>query len=253
MASITFTQLIAPRTRLVTSKGQPGPFDIPNECLSVLSQPFPIAHLPYELRQLIYTQYFASLPSQNITCSNALFPHHTATALAVASPFLLRDSLPPLFYKHTVFSFSCPEALKTFSRTLFSGSDLKSRFGSSERDENKEFDKRRDVRRVKVWYGRSGQPTRDWVYLLVSNFDALEEVTFVVDREKDSFGVGQMCFGNWWQCVRDAMREGLISKQNQGKVLLRVEDGGWGVEKVVCYYDGRGKWTRVVVKLKEEI
>lgn len=56
-------------------------------------------------------------------------------------------------------------------------------------------------------YGKDEPPTRDWVYLLNSCFENLEEITFSVDR-----GVCVLGFGHWWGCVMDACREGLEGK-----------------------------------------
>lgn len=86
-------------------------------------------------------------------------------------------------------------------------------------------------------YGRYDQPTRDWVYLLTSNFEELEEMTFAVDKDSGGLGMGHMCFGNWWGCVRDAVREGLhpdSRDREKRRVVLRVEDGEWGIEEVIC-------------------
>ena len=188
---------------------------------------FPIAQLPYELRQLIYTYYFASLSTQEVTCPSAGLPHphHSLTPLAQSSPFLECDPVPKQFYRNATFSFSCPEALKSFSTALSSAA--------------KNVDGRKDVRKVKIVYGRYSQPTRDWVFLLTSNFPWLEEVTFAMDGEKSEFGAGHGCFGNWWGCVRDAVREGLSCAPGvggrKGAVTLRVEDGEWGVVEVVCF------------------
>ena len=88
-------------------------------------------------------------------------------------------------------------------------------------------------------YGRYSQPTRDWVYLLTENFPGLEEGTFAIDRKRGGMEPEHMCFGNWWGCVRDAVREGLgyASGEREGRgkrvVRLRVEDGDWGVEEMI--------------------
>jgi hypothetical protein len=64
-------------------------------------------------------------------------------------------------------------------------------------------------------------------------FERLEEVAFELERERCGLN-----FGNWWGCVRDAVREGLSSQTSEGKgevrrkrkgLKLRVEDGEWGV------------------------
>jgi len=69
------------------------------------------------------------------------------------------------------------------------------------------------------------------VFLLTSNFPSLEEITFSVDREKGGLPVGHRCFGNWWGCVRDAVREAYADSKRE--VSLRVEDGEWGLVEVV--------------------
>jgi hypothetical protein len=231
--SSTFTQLLSSPFRLTTLNDKKPPIlheriylnnsNVQTKASPTLREPFPIAQLPYELRQLIYSHYFASLPAQDITCSNARLPHHSVIPLALSSPFLEFDPASNLLYRNTTFSFSCPEALKTFSKTLSSGSG--------------NVDKKKEVRKVKVLYGRYDQPTRDWVYLLTSNFPQLEEVTFLVDTEKSGFDVELGCFGNWWGCVRNAVREGLSCIPGiggrKGMLTLRVEDGEWGVVEVI--------------------
>ena len=95
---------------------------------------------------------------------------------------------------------------------------------------------RKDVRKVKVLYGRYDRPTRDWVYLLTSSFETLEEMTFAVDKERGGLGVRHVVFGSWWGCVEDAVREGLYSdpaRNGRRNMRLRVEDGEWGMEEVV--------------------
>jgi hypothetical protein len=232
MASATFTHVLAGPSRVAKSKGEALLHDQPSlnpaeediMAPSVPSKPFSIAQLPYELRQLIYMRFFSSLPTQDITCSNARLTHHSLTCLALSSPFLALDASKTLFYRNATFSFNCPEALKTFAKTIVSECHPEV------------SDRRNDIRKVKILYGRYDQPTRDWVYLLASNFEGLEEVTFSVDRVKEGFGIGHMCFGNWWGCVRDAVREGLVGDSKRKEVVLRVEDGEWGVVEVVRAY-----------------
>jgi hypothetical protein len=226
MASSIFPYLVSGPSGINPSKEPtPEPEPAPFNAESSPSKPFPIARLPYELRQLIYTYYHLSRPAVQITCSNTFLPHHLLTPLSLASPFLAFDPSPVLFYKHSKFSLSCPQALKAFSST--------NPFSQSAG---------RQVRKVKILYGRYDQPCRDWVYLLTSCFERLERVSFAVDRERGGVGAGHCCFANWWRCVRDAVREGLCSPGNgkeglgrgERKVLLRVEDGEWGVEEVLC-------------------
>ena len=250
MPASTLTQLRASPFRLTTSSGsneQPPLLHrkihiIPSkEIFSTLSEPFPIARLPDELRQVIYTHYFASLPTQNITCLNVRLPHHFLTPLALSSPFLAFDLTQNLFYRHATFSFSCPEALKAFSTTLASESpspEIESApakmVGANPQQGklSKQVGKRKDVRKIKILYGRYDQPTRDWVFLLTTSFPSLSEVTFSIDCEKGRLGIGDRCFGNWWGCVKDAIREELGGGARR-RVRLRVEDRVCGVVEVV--------------------
>lgn len=127
MPASTFTQLMASTFRLTTfnsneelppllhGKTYLNPSQKPSPAPS---EPFPIAQLPCELRRLIYTHYFASLPTQNMICSNARLPRRSLTSLALSSPFLAFDPAQNLVYHHATFSFSCPEALKHSPRPL---------------------------------------------------------------------------------------------------------------------------------------
>ena len=207
---------------------------------STILNPFPISQLPYELREQIYIFYIASLPMQSITCSNARRPRHTLMPLYLASPLLLVDFSSTLFYQHATFSFSCPEALKTFAEALCSSSASKSE-SESEPKAGSEAEireignerRRKDIRKVKIVYGRYGQPSRDWVHLLLENFPLVKEVTFGLEKRKGGCGVGYVCFENWWGCIVDAVREGLASAGRQRRVWLRIEDEQWGMEEVV--------------------
>ena len=198
------------------------------------NKPFLIFYLPWEIRQQIYTFYFASLPTQSITCPNARLPHHTLTPLFLASPCLALDLSSTFYYRNATFSFLCPEALKIFAKTLGSSPILSSGTKPEKDEETKEIrteDRAKDVRKIKILYGRFDQPTRDWLHLLMENFSSVEEVTFSVER-KGSCRVGQMCFGNWWSCVRDAVREGLAPAGKGRKVKMRAEDGEWGIDEI---------------------
>lgn len=101
-----------------------------------------------------------------------------------------------------------------------------------EGEPSKQLDKRKDIRKVKILYGRYDQPTHDWAFLLTTSSPSLSEVTFSVDREKGGLSVGDRCFGNWWGCVKDAVREGLGGGARR-RVLLRVEDRAWCVVEAV--------------------
>jgi len=175
--------------------------------LTAPTNPFPIATLPFELRQLIYTFYIASLPPINITTSKAHLAHDTSTSLSLSSPTLF--SFPPrLFYQNTTFEFSCPQALKDFAASA---------------------SEKRHVRNVRIRYGRYDGLTRDWVFLLAGNFEGLREVTFVIDGEKER-GMGTC--GKWWGCVRDAFREGVDG--GKGGMRLRVENGECDIEETIA-------------------
>ncbi len=105
---------------------------------------------------------------------------------------------------------------------------------------NRESHLASEVRKVRILYGQyNSVQARDWVYVLMSNFPRVNYVCFGVEgtglHQRDTHG----CFGDWWGCIRDAVREGLsIQSEEQGGkgriVRLRVEDGEWGVEEVVC-------------------
>jgi hypothetical protein len=164
----------------------------------LLPQTFSISKLPPELRQIIYTLYLTSLPSLPITPSNASHPLlHNSTPLSLSSPFFISDLPPSLFYENTTFSFSSGEVMKLFSLG------------------------REQVRKIKIQYGKEMKcPTRDWVVIMNECFEGLEEVTFCVEG---SVGFG----GVWWECVRDAVREGVCSRGKKNRLMLRVESGEW--------------------------
>jgi hypothetical protein len=178
----------------------------PQNSISDKIDHFPIARLPYELRQLVYTFYHHSLPPITITKSNTKSPLHQHTNLGLSSPFFAADVSPTLFYQNAVFEFLHGEDMKSFSL---------------------HYERGRDVREIEVVYGGGGYFT-DWVYLLQSCFHGLEEIIFGVER--DLGGKVEISeargFGPWWGCVRDAVREGL---RGRGDVVLRVEDGEWSV------------------------
>jgi hypothetical protein len=104
------------------------------------------------------------------------------------------------------------------------------------------------VRNIHIVWGKDESPTRDWVHFMSSCFIDLKTATFSLERGKQCFGFGGVeQFGAWWDCVRDAVREGLASgstgrrSKRKGKgLVLRVEDGEWGVcERIVCAEDKR--------------
>jgi hypothetical protein len=158
-------------------------------------QNFSISKLPPELRQAIYTLYLTSLPSLPITTLNASHPFHASTPLSLSSPFFISDLPPSLFYRHTTFSFSSGEVMKLFSSQF-------------------------SIRKIKIMYGKEEVSclSRDWVVIMNECFKGLEEVTFCVEGE---FG------GLWWECVRDAVREGFCSRGKKKGLVLRVESGEW--------------------------
>jgi hypothetical protein len=166
----------------------------------LLPQTFSISKLPPELRQQIYALYLTSIPPLPITTSNATHPLHNSTPLSL-SPCFISDLPPSLFYQNTIFSFSSGEVMKLFS----------SQFSRQER-----------IRKIKIMYGKEeiSCPTRDWVVIMNECFEGLEEVVFCVEG---GVGIG----GLWWECVRDAVREGVCCEGRRKRLLLRVESGEW--------------------------
>lgn len=180
-------------------------------------QTFPISKLPGELRQQIYEYYFASLPIQKITCDNAQDHHHTLTDLYLSAPFFATDLAPSLFYKHATFSFEEPADIEPFAITI--------------------GERRTDVKKVKVLYGHWDQPSRDWVYLLTSNFGRLEEMTFNVERQSQDMDVGHRCLDKWWWCVKEAIREGMTAEgagSRKRRMKLTIENGDWHMDEILC-------------------
>jgi hypothetical protein len=179
-----------------------------NTCTAPLLQTFSISKLPPELRQQIYALYLTSLPSLPITTSNASHSFYASTPLSLSSPFFISDLPPSLFYYNTTFSFSSGDIIRLFSL----------REGQL-------------VRKIKIMYGNEVEcPTRDWVVLMNCCFERLEEVTFVV--EGDGMGGGRL----WWECVRDAVREGVCSRGKEKGLVLRVESSEWSA----CEWIGGG-------------
>jgi hypothetical protein len=167
---------------------------------------FPIANLPYEIRQLIYVQYLTTLPALSITKDNALLALHTIYPLALAFPFLTHEISPALFYQNATFSFSFGEDMKAFA-SLYS--------------------RPKDVRKVRILYGKDKYPRRDWVFLLSSIFPGgtLEELTFVMEEDVK---IGWGCvFRGWFERVEGAVREALLIRRGEGNELrLGLEQVG---------------------------
>ena len=83
------------------------------------------------------------------------------------------------------------------------------------------------MRKIKIIYGKDDCPTRDWVFLINSCFLRLDEITFSIEK-----GTCDLEFGSWWECVREAVREGLCERRGTGKgrwLVLRVGYGDWSV------------------------
>ncbi|CZT45621.1 uncharacterized protein RSE6_05946 [Rhynchosporium secalis] len=99
--------------------------------------------------------------------------------------------------------------------------------------------RRQDVRNVRIssafaGFGRAKVNARvDWVFRLLEAFTALEEVLFVFGDENESEEVRSHCVVEnalrvWWECVVDAVREGIAvrGQERRGKkamLVLRVE------------------------------
>lgn len=149
---------------------------------------FPISHLPPELRHKIYVYYYTSLPATESKT-------HLSTPLALASPFLAADIPPSIFYSAATFSFSSGDVLRDFAQ----------------RGRNSEI-----VKRIRIVTGREKREQvvhRDWVYLISSHFEGLGEVVFDVERGSDGFG-------GWWDCVKDAVREGWCCQEGRGRKMI---------------------------------
>ncbi|CAL3966350.1 unnamed protein product [Diplocarpon coronariae] len=197
-------------------------------------QVFPLLVLPPEVLHQIAADYYASLPPLTLTKTNLHLPLHALAPLSLSSPAF--SCLPKsLYYQHATFTLACPGIAKAFAG-LGAGKE--------------------SVRRVRVLYGEVGGSCGglgfdllgyaggkgDWVYTLMREFEALEEVTFVVEGALDGDGEGQLDtrgdrVGIWWSCVRDAVREGLagrsLKQMKRGLVLrLEVVDGGSIWEKI---------------------
>jgi len=82
----------------------------------------------------------------------------------------------------------------------------------------------RNVRKIKIVYGQEkgvDARNRDWVYLMHSCFEGLEEVGFEIG------GKGILGFAAWWGCVREAVREGWCCRERKGdSLVVRCEVGG---------------------------
>ncbi|PBP26252.1 hypothetical protein BUE80_DR002870 [Diplocarpon rosae] len=187
------------------------------------TQACPLLELPPELLHQVATDHYAALPPFTLTKENLHLPLHALTALSRSSP--LFACLPrSLYYQHATFTFTYPGLATTFAG-LGAGKE--------------------GVRRARVLYGEVGGSCEglgfegsgcggekaDWVYTLLKEFEALEEVTFVVEGFGDRHGdedvdLGGDRMGTWWSCVRDAVREGLAGrslKRGENGFVLRVE------------------------------
>jgi hypothetical protein len=171
-------------------------------------QKFPISKLPPELRRNIYALYLTSLNPISVTTENASHPLHEETPLSLSSPFFSSEISHLIFHHSGKFSFSSGEAMKIFSSQL---------------------SRCQQVRRIRIAYGKEIDcPNRDWVVLIDSCFENLEEVTFSVERSK---GEGVVEFGGlWWECMRDAVREGGCGRRKK-PLMLRVESGEWSASE----------------------
>lgn len=227
------------------------PSTTPSLSLSPLPAAFPLLSLPPELLHQIAANYYALLPPLIITKSNHHLPHHALTPLALSSPHLLSVLPRSLYYAHATFLFSSPPLLKPFAE---------------------DFNRVEQVRKIKIWYGAlgplgpgtgnastaqrqgesgtgdvegKGNGRQDWVFSFLEAFRGLEEVTFVVELGM-SKGFCERSrhvkvMEGWWECVRDAVREGwgarvrATGKAKRRALVLRVEcDGfeGFWVDKI---------------------
>jgi hypothetical protein len=153
---------------------------------------FPIAALPYELRQLIYASYLTLLPPLHIT--PATLRRLPAPALLRSSPLFVRDIAPPLFYQGATFSFTCVADLRRFAYKPHG----------------------HHARRIRILNHRDNNGG-DWVYSAQKCFPALEEMVFELADE------GQMVLEEWWDRVIDAVREG--RGMRIGGLIVGVERG----------------------------
>jgi PAS domain-containing protein len=173
---------------------------------------FPISRLPPELRDMVYTHYFHSIPAILITHSsldswNQDFKLINHVALALSS-FYFTSSIPQsLFFENTTFTFACPFTLRDFSAL----SPLHTQ-----------------IRHVRIQYGSIGKQSPDWIFVLNSCLERLESVVFIVGY-MENVAEGQKV-SVWWDCVRNAMREAILAREKwrergRGKmVMVRVED-----------------------------
>lgn len=86
------------------------------------------------------------------------------------------------------------------------------------------------MRKIRIAYGDISLGQKgggDWVFSTLEAFQRLEEVTFEVDCD------GYEILDSWWECVRDAVREGLAGRTGMGKRGLRLIVKRVEVEKQV--------------------
>ena len=180
---------------------------------------FPISRLPLEIRNEIYAFHLASLPPLLITADNFSSLLHKETQLSRSSSYFISEISPSIFYSNCIFTFSSPKVLRQFAAAT--GSDR--------------------VAKVRIKYGRLSQCHHtDWVFALFQNFKRLEEVTFILQGQENM--VGMELFEQWWECVKDAVREAWECRvenkatKRKGGVLLTVESSNLNTCKLVGGY-----------------
>ena len=156
---------------------------------------FPISHLPYELRQLIYANYLALLPPLYINpASRRPFPY--PDPIRSPSLFACHISLP-FFYQNATFGFNSVADLLLFARPPQS----------------------HHVRNIRI-QGHRDRKGGDWVYISQKCFPDLESIVFEVSAGKEL----PRDLETWWDRVIDALREGRGTKR--GDLIVSVERGG---------------------------
>jgi hypothetical protein len=201
---------------LTSKRGRTSLHAFPRIQTSENESTFSISNFPPELRDEIYAHYFASLLPLSITPDNLTTALHNQTDLSLSSPYFKFDIRPALFYSNCTFSFSNPKVLRQLARG----------------------EGKHRVAKVRIEYGKLSRCHRtDWVFLLFQNFGNLKEVTFIF--EVDGIDLDASFFGQWWKCVRDAMREASnsrvenISKRKKNGIMLKVESGNWSICEIV--------------------
>ncbi|KAL2070632.1 hypothetical protein VTL71DRAFT_13658 [Oculimacula yallundae] len=201
------------------------PLPIPTQTQT--QTPSLLLSLPLELIYQIATQYFSSLPPLLITPQNLHLPLHVQTPLSLSSPIFSLLIPSSLYYQHARFVFEDAAVMREFAGL----------YGRRER-----------VRKVEVSFGGVGlrreRKRVDWVFQLLEAFGGLGEVGFVfgdtgIDREgageerEAHKCLGEGALGTWWECVVDAVREGVAARASvdgRGKragLVLRLECEGF--------------------------